>query len=297
MAERRPVSLRRSWLFTPGGFRAKLEAAAPLGADVLIQELEDFTPPELRPEARAMAAEIYALWRRHGALAAVRINPFETCGRDDLAGIMKGAPDIVMMSKVATAAQVRALDQAITEHERALGLPPGSTEIVPNIETAAGLVCTGEIAAASPRVTAALVASEDMVADLGAERGPDGAELHGVRERFLVECVAAGVVAIDSPYTYSGLADAEADLLWARRRGFKAKSVVAFDHVAVVNRLLTPGEAEVAHARRLVAAFEEARRTGLERCEVDGRLVEVPVVNGARRLIARAEALAAVERE
>ena len=141
---------------------------------------------------------------------------------------------------------------------------------------------------------AALVASEDMAADLGAERSVTGEELAAVRERFLIECVAAGVVAIDCPFTFSSLAHAEADLLWARRRGFRAKSIVAGDQVALVNRLLTPAEEEVAAARRLVAAFEAARARGDERCEIDGHLDEVPTVNAARRLIARAEAFAAL---
>src|SRR5260370_8229341 len=78
---RRPPPLRRCWLFLPGAERAQLLAAPKTGADVLIQELEDFTPPERRLEARAMAPEIYAAWQAAGVLAAVRINPLETEGR------------------------------------------------------------------------------------------------------------------------------------------------------------------------------------------------------------------------
>jgi citrate lyase subunit beta/citryl-CoA lyase len=79
---------------------------------VLIQELEDFTPPELRPKARVLAASLYDRWRKAGKLAAVRVNPLETCGREDLAAVMKGRPDIVLMSKVVSAEQVKALEQA-----------------------------------------------------------------------------------------------------------------------------------------------------------------------------------------
>ena len=148
---RRPAALRRSWLFLPGAAEHRLAQAAALGADVLIQELEDFTPPELRAHARLLSPEVFAGWRRAGALAAVRINPFETCGLDDLAGVMRGAPEIVMMSKVASAEQVAALDAAITGHEQALGLAAGSTEIVPNIETAAGLARTAALCPSNPR--------------------------------------------------------------------------------------------------------------------------------------------------
>ena len=199
----------------------------------MIQELEDLCPPERRPAARALCREIFPAWRAAGAVATVRINPLETCGRDDLEAAMAGQPDAVLMSKVASPAQVRALDEAIG----ALEAVPGRTEIVPNIETAAGLVRTVEIAQASPRVTACLVAAEDMAADLDAERTPEGAELFYARSRFLLECTAAGVVAVDCPFTFGDLAAAEADLLRARALGFKAKSIVNADQVALVNRV------------------------------------------------------------
>jgi hypothetical protein len=93
VAERRPPALRRSWLFCPGADREALLAARGYGADVLIQELEDFTPPERRPEARGMTVEIYAAWRAAGILAAVRINPLESEGRADLSGRgLRGRP-------------------------------------------------------------------------------------------------------------------------------------------------------------------------------------------------------------
>jgi citrate lyase subunit beta / citryl-CoA lyase len=289
--EKRPPRNRRSWLFLPGAERERLERAADLGADVLIQELEDFTPPARRAEARAMSAGILRGWNASRSLSAVRINPLETCGLEDLAAAMRGAPAVVMMSMVASAGQVRSLDEAITALERENGLPQGSTEIVPNVETAAGLVRTGDIVAASPRVTAALVATEDMVADLGGERTPEGTELAYVRSRFLVECVAAGVLAIDCPYTYADPGRAEADTRFARRLGYKAKSIVDPGQVSLVNAVLTPSAEEAAQARRVVAAFEDARAQGLDRAEVDGLMVEVPTYRSARRLIERHDEL------
>ncbi|MBI3709196.1 MAG: CoA ester lyase [Proteobacteria bacterium] len=296
MTTRRPPQLRRSFLFVPGADRAAHTAARTSSADVIIQELEDFTPPARRPEARALAVDLFDAWRRAGAIAAVRINPLESDdGPADLAAIMRGRPDIVLMPKIVSPEQVVALDRAIGGHERALGLRPGSTEVVPNVETAAGLVRTAAIVAASPRVTGCLVASEDMAADLGAERSRDGIELAYVRARFLVECTAAGVPAIDCPYTFSDVAGLEADTRYARRLGYKAKSCVKAGHASVVNRVLTPSADEVAQARRLVAAFATAREAGQDRVELDGALVEVPIYRNAERLIARATALAAID--
>ena len=290
MARRAPRN-RRSWLFLPGAERDILLAAAHSGADVLIQELEDFCPPERRPEARAMVPEIMEAWRQAGRVATVRINPLEHGGFDDLAAVMPGRPDGVLMAMVSEPGQIRKLDETITRLETAHGIEAGSTEIIPNVETAAGLVKAGAIAAASPRVTAMLVAAEDMVADLGAERTPGCGELAYVRQRFLVECVAAGVVAIDCPYTFGGMAEAEADMLFARSLGYKAKSLVHQPQIALVNRLLTPSAEEIALARRRVLAFEAARAAGRDRVDVDGLMVEVPTYKAARRLLTRAEEL------
>ena len=167
---RRPPSLRRCWLFLPGADRHPLLAARSCGADVLIQELEDFTPPERRPEARALASEIYGAWRAAGLVAAVRVNPLETEGRADLAEVMRGCPDVVIMSKVAEPEQVVALGEEVGRLEQRFNIPNGSTELAPNIESARGIMQTYAIARASPRVTGVLGSTEDVAADLGAPR-------------------------------------------------------------------------------------------------------------------------------
>jgi citrate lyase subunit beta/citryl-CoA lyase len=268
---------RRSWLFVPGADRAAHAAAARSGADVIIQELEDFTPPELRPKARLLAADLYDKWRKAGAIAAVRVNPLETCGREDLAAVLKGRPDIVLMPKVVSPEQVRALEQATG----------GRVDLVPNIETAAGLLNAFAIAKASRRVIAMLVASEDMVADLGTNRSRGGEELAYVRARFLVECRAAGVEAIDCPYTFSDVKGAAADARYAKRLGYRMKSLVATAHAAAINRVFSVASAERKKAGRIVQAFERARKQGKGRAKVDGKLVEVPIYAAAKRLIER----------
>ena len=276
----------RTWLFVPGADEAAHVAAATSGADVLVQEFEDFTPPALRPRARALAPALLARWRKSGAAAGVRVNPLEGEGLADLAAVMPGRPEFVMMSKVATPGQVALLDVEVTQLERALGIPQGATRLVPNVESAAGLMRCFEIAKASPRIAALLVASEDMVADLGTARSRRGEELAYVRARFLVECRAAGVEAIDCPYTFSDAKGAAADALTAKKLGYRAKSLVIAGHAVAVNRVFTPSAAEIAKARRIVAAFEKARAAGRERAKVDGAWIEVPIHAAATRLLA-----------
>jgi citrate lyase subunit beta/citryl-CoA lyase len=291
VAERRPPALRRSWLFCPGADREALLAARGCGADVLIQELEDFTPPERRPEARAMTVEIYSAWRAAGILAAVRINPLESEGRADLAAVMRGAPDIVLMSKVAEPAQVAALDEEVSRLEEDLGLAAGETELAPNIESARGIMQTYAIAKASPRVTSVLGSTEDLAADLGAPRSKAGVELAYARERLHLECTAAQVLSVDCPYTFADLCGCEADTRHARALGYVAKSAVDPAHVAAINRVLTPSAEEMREARAVVEAFEAARAAGRERARRGDHLIEVPAYFSAKRLLARTVAL------
>lgn len=293
----RPARFCRSWLFLEGANEAALSGAPESGADVLIQELEDFTPPELRAKARALAADLYPAWRAAGRVVAVRVNPLDQDGMDDLAAVMRGAPDIVALPKVAEPHHVTRLDEAVTRLERAYRIPEGSTALLPNIEFARGLVQTAAIASASRRTVACLMASEDMAADLGAERGQDGIEIAYCRQRFLVECVAAGIVAVDCPYTFSDIDGLSRDTRWARRLGYVAKSLVAPDHARIVNGILSPDESEVRRARRLVAAFEIARSAGQGRVELEGALVELPAYHTAKRLLARHEAMQEFEQE
>jgi citrate lyase subunit beta/citryl-CoA lyase len=292
----RPVRLCRSWLFLEGANEDVLQRAAASGADVLIQELEDFTPPALRPAARSLAPELYAKWRQAGAVAAVRVNPLAQGGMDDLAAVMRGRPDIVALPKVAEPVDVARLDEAVSAFERDYGIAQGSTALLPNIEFARGLVQTGAIAKASRRVAACLMASEDLAADLGAERGADGLELAYARQRFLVECVATGVVAVDCPYTWSDAEGVRRDTRFARRLGYGAKSLVDPVHAAIVNGVLTPSQEELQHARDIVTAFEAARAAGRPRAELMGALIEVPTYSNARRVIARGEAMRQFER-
>lgn len=283
-------ALCRCWLFVPAGEALEqMEATIASGADVLIAEFEDFTAPAKRPAARASLPRVLSAWREAGFRCAVRINPLASKdGYLDLEAAMEAGAEIIALPKCDTPEKVRALGEAVGAHEGRLGIEIGSTELMPNVETAAGLVRTLEIAKASPRVTACLVASEDMAADLQSERGRDGLELSYARQRFLVECRAAGVTPIDCPFTWTNLKGLETDSLFARHLGYHAKSAVTPEHAHVIQEVMTPSEDAIHYARRVVEAFEEARAKGEGRVELDGSLVEVPIYSNAKRLLERA---------
>lgn len=289
----RPIDLCRSWLFVGGVDAAELDAAATSGADAVILEFEDFTPPAARPAARAAAAARLRAWRDAGRLAAVRINPLAGDGRDDLAAAMAGAPAVVMLPKISGPADVVALSDAVAAEERRLGLPVGSTQLAPNCESAAAVFETRQIAGASSRVVACLMASEDLAADLGAPRTRRSEEIAFHRAYFHSACVAAGVLSIDCPYTFDDAAGLAAHSADARALGYRAKAVVRAAHAATVNDAFTPDADAVAHAERIVAAGAAAAARGESRATIDGHVVEPPTLKNAEALLARAAALAA----
>ncbi|MBM3569792.1 MAG: CoA ester lyase [Alphaproteobacteria bacterium] len=291
---RRPLELRRSWLFLPGADQKALLAARESAADVLIQELEDFVPPNRKEQARALAVGTIGAWKAARRVAGVRVNPLIAGGLEDLEACMPAGPDVVLLPKTGTVADVLQLAGEIDRLEQRHKLTPGSTEIVPNIESAAALLQVVAIARCSPRVVACLLASEDMAADLGAERGRDAIELAYARQRFLVDCRAARVVAIDCPYTWRDQRGLETDTRWARRLGYRAKSAVLPEHCAAINDLLTPSREEIERSRATIAAFERAQAAGAGAVAENERMVETPIYRMARRIIDRARAFGLV---
>ncbi|MBV9191081.1 MAG: CoA ester lyase, partial [Betaproteobacteria bacterium] len=123
----------------------------------------------------------------------------------------------------------------------------------------------------------------------GTVRTRGGEELAYVRSRFLVECRAAGVEAIDCPYTFRDVKGAVADARYAKQLGYRMKSLVDPAHAKAINAVFTPSAAELAKAKRIVAAFEKARAAGRDRAKVDGALIEVPIYAAAKRLLASDE--------
>ncbi|HGM5492740.1 TPA: CoA ester lyase [Serratia fonticola] len=288
-AAKTPPNSRRSWLFLAGADREALIQGAKSGADVLIQELETFTPPELRARARALTREILPMWRTAGSLTSVRINPLDGGGLEDLDAVMSAHPDIIMMSFVSTPQQVAELDKAVHRFEIRYDIEPGSTELVPNIESALGIINICAIAQASPRIRAILVGTEDMVADLGAERTRAGSELNYIRQRFLVECTAMGITPIDCPYSYSDNEGAQRDMHQSRSMGYRAKAIVNEQFVGLVNQTLTPSAQEITRARQIISTFEDARKAAkgkrVAAAVVNGFLSEVPDYLAAQRLL------------
>lgn len=287
----------RSWLFVPGDSEKKLGKAAATGADAIIVDLEDSVTPDAKPAARALACE----WlRAHGQQVVqerrfarwVRINALDTpFWRDDLAAVMPGAPDGIMLPKSEGPESVQQVAAELYELEQRNGIPVGSTRILPLVsETAtAALTIPAYVGASLPRLIGLTWGAEDLSAALGAgrKRGRDGAwtdTFRYARVQTLLAAHARGVIAVDTLHAdfadTEGLRQAAED---ARADGFTGMLAIHPAQVAVINAAFTPGEAELAEARAIVAAFAANPSAGA--LQIEGRMIDRPHLILARRLL------------
>ncbi len=284
-------SHRLVWLFGPGASQSAHDGMVASRAQVLIQDLEDGTPAALRPQARAMVPALFRAARAAGSMVCVRINLLSEDGLIDLEHVMPHRPDVIAYPKAERAQDMTTLAEHLTRLETQHGIALGETEILPVCETALGVVDVRALAAATPRIRAALLGTEDLATDLQAERGTDGVELDHARRRFLLECRAARIEPVDAPYTFADTPGAVAEARYARRLGYKTKSVVNIEMVGAVQQVLMPSAEDIALAQETVTLFEAARAQGEDRALVRGLWVEVPTYMNSRRLLARAQEL------
>ena len=288
----RPMQLRRSWLFVGAADKNAILTSYDSGADVCIQEFEDFCLPELRREARLMMPDVLSDWRARKIVATVRINPLEDPdGLRDLDAAMRAGADAILLPKANTKEQIALLQKHINEMEKQCGKTVSSTKIIPNIEQARGLMNATDILSSSTQIAGALVASEDMVVSLNAPRKKNSEILNHVRRVFHIACCSVGITSIDMPYTFTDDEGVRQQTMLAKDIGMLAKSTVNASHCKIINEILTPNERDVENAVEIVSAFEKGRGSGEGQVIHKGTKIEVPIYLNAKRIIERFEAL------
>jgi citrate lyase subunit beta/citryl-CoA lyase len=279
---------RRSLLFMPGANVRALEKARGLPADGLIFDLEDAVAPDAKPAARDAVAAALAAGGYGKRELVLRVNALDTeWGADDLRAAARMPLDAVLLPKVETAERmcetIAALDQADAPAELAIWCM---------IETPRGVLAAAEIAAA-PRVTALVMGTSDLTKDLGALTLPDRLPLLISLQLVLLAARAQGLTALDG--VHLDLADEAgfaAVCAQGRALGFDGKTLIHPKQIVPANTAFAPSANEVAQARKIITAHEEALAAGKGIVVVDGRLVENLHVDAARRTLALAEAIA-----
>lgn len=287
----------RSWLFVPGDSEKKLGKAVGTGADVIVVDLEDSVVPANKAMARELARNWLTLHRQQVVQDRrmgrwVRINALDTREwREDLIAVLPGAPDGIMLPKAAGPEAVQQLGAELYELEGRSGVPAGSTKILPLVsETASAALTIASYANASlPRLAGLTWGAEDLSAAIGASRKRDAGggwtdTFRYVRAQTLLTAHARGVPAIDTLHAdFADVAGLMAAAKAARADGFAGMLAIHPVQIDTINQAFTPSEADLAEARRIVAAFRDQPDAGT--LQIDRRMIDRPHLKLAQRLL------------
>ena len=280
---------RRSALYLPGNKPRALEKGKSLAADVVIFDLEDAVGPDAKADSRAMVCDAISSGGYRPREVVVRINGLDTEWHDtDLAAVAGSTADGVLVPKVESGEQVRTLAATLDKLHA-----PESLRLWVMIETPRSFLRVEEIASASDRLAAMVVGTNDLVNDLHGLHVPGRAPVVPALALAVLGARAAGKVILDG--VFNDITDEDgfrAEARQGREMGFDGKSLIHPSQIAPANDLFGPSEQELTDARKVVAAYEEARAAGTSVITVDGRMIESLHVRNAERILALADLIA-----
>jgi citrate lyase subunit beta/citryl-CoA lyase len=275
---------RFSRLYLPGNTPSMMINAGLHSADGIILDLEDSVSPEKKDEARILVRNALRQIYFHGAERMVRINQGET-GLKDLRYVIPHNVNLILIPKCETKDQVIRIDKEIKEICKNLRIK-NPVFLMPIIESALGVENSFEIARASANIVALAIGLEDLTADLGVPRTTEGKESFYARTRLIIAAKAAGIQPIDS--VFSDVSDMEAlrhNVLISKSLGFEGMGCIHPRQIPVINRGFAPDETEIEKSKKIVIAFEEARKNGLGVVALGSKMIDPPVVARAQKTI------------
>ncbi|OGA53398.1 MAG: host specificity protein [Betaproteobacteria bacterium RIFCSPLOWO2_12_FULL_62_13] len=288
----RELPVWRSLLYVPVNVDKFVDKAHTRGADVIQLDLEDSVPPAQKEHARTLVEKAAARVRRGGADVVVRINQPLSLAVRDLEHSVCPDVDAIACTKVDSASHVKLLDQLVSEVEEKRGMKAGHTKFITMIETADAYTRIDEIPRASPRVVAMNIGGEDFALDC--EMQPDDEVLLHPKQRMIIAARAAGVMPLGFIGTVADFSDWERFRQMVRRSrrfGFEGAGCIHPGQVKIVNEEYTPGAEEIEYASKVIRMDEEAAAAGRGSFQIDGKMIDVPVVVRARNLLRRFEAI------
>ena len=284
--------LRRTLLYVPGNMPSMLQNIPLFQCDGVIIDLEDAVPLSEKDAARILVKRYLESYKERNKEILVRINGLDTkWALDDLKAILPGIPDGIRLPKADTPEIVERLDTLLTEYEEELGLDLGHFKILPSIETAQGVINATQIARASTRLIGLAFGAEDYTATMEINRTKGGEELFNARMNVLWAAKAAGIQAIDSIFADVNDMDAlrvETELI--KRLGFTGKCLVNPRQTDVIHEVFAPKQEEIDYALQVMDAIKRAREMGTGVISLKGKMVDMPIVIRAARVLRTARA-------
>ena len=292
------MDLLRSLIFVPGNRANMLERAKEFKADVIMVDLEDSVPPGEKAAAREIAREWVPQLAGKGRRVMVRLNSLDTgLTQDELAAVIGPHLAGISIGKAETVWDLQDVDHIIGPLESAAGLPQGQIKIIPWIENARAVLTAYQLATASPRIEAIAFGAEDYTDDMGVQRTDTSEEIYFARATVAVAARAARVGSLDTPFV--GFRDPDGfreDIEISRRLGYTGRFAIHPSQIEIINEMFGPSPEEVAYARQVVEAWDQAEDQGRGSLSLDGRMIDVPVVKRAQNLLALAERIQQADR-
>jgi citrate lyase subunit beta/citryl-CoA lyase len=282
--------LRRSRLYLPGSEPKYFINAALHAPDAIILDLEDSVHQTEKDAARILVRNTLRAVDFSNCERMARINQLPL-GLEDLAEIVPEAPDLVLIPKVERPEQVGEADRLMRELKVSHGVDR-AIWLMPILESALGIENAFAIATVSPNVCALTIGLEDYTADLGVAKTLGGHESLYARTRVVNAAKAAGIQAIDS--VFGDVGDLAGLRQWgenSRALGFEGMGCIHPSQIPVIHEAFAPSQAEIEKALKIVAAFEDAQQRGLGVVSLGSKMIDPPVVERARKLVARAKAM------
>jgi citrate lyase subunit beta/citryl-CoA lyase len=286
----------RSLMYVPVNVEKYVEKAHTRGADCIQLDLEDSVPASEKDAARKLVPAAARRVRRGGGDVVVRINsPYENSVKDLDASICEEV-DGIALTKTQGAEHVKRIDDLISELEFKRGLRPGHTRLIAMIETPAAFFQMPSIAQASARLAAMNIGGEDFALESGME--PTEETLLMPKQQMIFAARSGGLMPLGFIASVAAFGDRDAFGRMVRRSrqfGFMGAGCIHPGQVPIVNREYSPSPEEAAFARRVIAENEKAEAMGRASFAIEGKMIDVPVVERARRLLARLAAIEARE--
>ena len=282
---------RRSLLYTPGDDRHKIEKALTFGVDCLCLDMEDGVALNRKAEARATIAKALQELDFGKSEKLARINRVGSGWEaDDLAAVLPAHPQGIVVPKIESAEQVAWVSERIEAAELKHGWPVNAICLLVDVETAKGILNLKEIAS-HPRLDALIFGAEDFAADIGAIRTPEAWEVFYARSAVVTAAAAYGLGAIDMvTIDFRDIEKVRREAEFGARLGYTGKQIIHPNQVQPVQEAFTPDDRAIAHAKRLVEAFEEHQKKGAGAFALDGKMIDMPLVKAAERVLERARA-------
>ena len=285
------MQLLRSLLFVPGNRANMLDKAVGLRPDAVVPDMEDSVPTAEKENAREMIASFLPTLAEAGHQIIPRVNSLHTgLMEDDLAAVIGPHIAGVSVGKVGSANDVRQIADSVGRKEIAAGITFGATSLVLWVETASAIVNAFSICRASKRIIAIAFGGEDLTNDMAIPRTESEEEIAYPRSVVAVAARAAGVLALETPYfNYRDDEGLRRNSTASRNLGFRGRFAIHPSQIDGINASYLPSEQEIDHARRVVDAFTEAEVRASAATSLDGMVIDVPVVERARKVLAVAQ--------